>query len=163
MKNSEKQNLPENKKRFSGRRKIITAATLAVGLTACDPVPNDKIILNQDDKSVAVSYKYNFGWAESWTNVDYNIFVYKRWDKYEWTIEKRTDWLFSEKIQIESNDVDWVFESISDKTESEYITDKTRSNREDKLNFAKQAFKDSVLYNKNPSKWTIIMKYKAKK
>ena len=105
MKNSEKQNLPENKKRFSGRRKIITAATLAVGLTACDPVPNDKIILNQDDKSVAVSYKYNFGWAESWTNVDYNIFVYKRWDKYEWTIEKRTDWLFSEKIQIESNKI----------------------------------------------------------
>lgn len=165
MKNSEKQNLPENKKRFSWWRKVLTTIALAWTLSACDKAPNDQIILNRDKESVTVSFEYQFGWAESGTTVDFNVFVNKNGDKYEWTIEKTSDWMwiFSDVTHIESDNIDWLFEEISKKSDSEDITDKTRTRKEAKLDFAKQAFKDSILNNKNPWKGEVRMKYKPKK
>lgn len=150
----------ENKS--SGWRRVVTTVSFALAtwlFSSCDKVPNDKIILDFDKQSVALSFKYQFGSPESGTTVDFNMFVHKDGNKYKWAIEQ-SDWFFSSTTDIESDNIDWLFEELADKSDSEYITESTRERRDKKLNFAKQAYKDSILNNKNPSKWEIKIKYK---
>jgi hypothetical protein len=116
--------------------------------------------LDSDKQSVAVSFWYQFGEPESGTYVDYNVFAQKNWDKYEWIIETKSDWLFTETIRIESDNLDWLFEEIADKSDSEYITENTRARKNDKLAFAKKAYKDNIL-NKS-KKWGKSGKFKIK-
>ena len=161
---SETNNIDKKTNKASGWRKVVTTVsiTLAWFFTSCDKVPNDEIILDSDKQSVAVSFEYQFGNPDSGTLVDYNIFAQKQWDKYEWIIEKRSDWLFSDTIRIESNNIDWLFEEIANKSDSKYITENTRTKKNAKLAFAKQVYEDSILNNKNPSKWETRIKYKKK-
>ena len=152
----------EDKNKSSGLKKTITTASFALAawlFSSCDKVPNDQILLDPDKESVAVSYEYQFGWAESGTLVDYNIFVHKDGDKFKWTIEQ-SDWFFSNTTNIESDNLDWLFEEISDKSDSEYITENTRAKKNDKLAFAKKAYKDNIL-NKS-KKWDKSGKFKIK-
>ena len=154
----------EDKNKSSGLKKTITTASFALAawlFSSCDKVPNDQILLDPDKESVAVSFEYQFGWAESGTLVDYNIFVHKDGDKFKWTIEQ-SDWFFSNTTNIESDNLDWLFEEISDKSDSEYITENTRAKKNDKLAFAKKAYKDNILNNPNPTNREIRIKYKKK-
>ena len=80
-------------------------------------------------------------------------------DKFKWTIEQ-SDWFFSNTTNIESDNLDWLFEEISDKSDSEYITENTRAKKNDKLAFAKKAYKDNIL-NKS-KKWDKSGKFKIK-
>ena len=80
-------------------------------------------------------------------------------DKFKWTIEQ-SDWFFSNTTNIESDNLDWLFKEISDKSDSEYITENTRAKKNDKLAFAKKAYKDNIL-NKS-KKWDKSGKFKIK-
>jgi len=155
-------NLDKKARKSSGWKKVVTTASFALAwfLTSCDKVPNDEIILDSDKQSVAVSFEYQFGKPESGTSVDYNIFARKNWGKFEWIIETKSDWLFTETIRIESDNLDWLFEEIADKSDSEYITENTRARKNDKLAFAKKAYKDNIL-NKS-KKWGKSGKFKIK-
>ena len=155
-------NLNKNTNKSSGWRKVVTTASFALVawlFSSCDKVPNDKIILDSNEESVALSFEYQFGWAEAWTLVDYNIFVHKDGDKYKWTIQQ-SDWFFSNTTDIESDNLDWLFEEIANKSDSEYITENTRARKNDKLAFAKKAYKDNIL-NKS-KKWGKSGKFKIK-
>lgn len=153
--------LEEQSKTPSWKRVVTTVSfALAWFFTSCDKVPNDEIIIDSDNQSVAASVGYQFGSPESGTFVDCNIFAQKNWDKYEWTIERKSDWLFTETIHIESDNLDWLFEEIADKSDSEYITENTRAKKNDKLAFAKKAYKDNIL-NKS-KKWGKSGKFKIK-
>lgn len=160
MKNRDR--LPKNPWESTSKRKtVVTTVSLAIAwfFNSCDKIPNDQIILDGDKQSVAVSFEYQFGNPESGTSVDYNIVAQKKWDIFEWTVEK-SNWISTETINIKCDNLDWLFEEIANKTDSEQITDNTRTRRNAKLDFAKQVYKDSVLNNKNPSKWETIIKYK---
>ena len=145
----------------SGWKKVVTTVSFALTwfFTSCDKVPNDQIVLDADKESVEVSLEYQFGSPESGTLVDYDIFVHKKWDKYEWIIEQ-SDWIFADTINIQSDNLDWLFAEIADKSDSEYITENTRTRKNDKLAFAKKAYKDNIL-NKS-KKWGKSGKFKIK-
>lgn len=158
----ETNNVDKNTNKSSGWRKVVTKASFALAawlFSSCDKVPNDQIILDPNEESVAVSFEYQFGNPESGTLVDYNIFVHKEGDKYKWTIQQ-SDWFFSNTTDIESNNIDWLFEEIANKSDSEYITENTRTRKNDKLAFAKKAYKDNIL-NKS-KKWGKSGKFKIK-
>lgn len=154
------ENLRWNRNKASGWRKVVTTASIALAwfFASCDKIPNDQIILDGDKQSVALSFKYQFGWPEGAT-VDHNATIQKKWDIFECIVEK-SNWISSEKINIKSDNLDWLFEELANRSDSEYITENTRAKRNSKLNFAKQVYKDSILNNENPSKWEIRIKYK---
>jgi hypothetical protein len=94
--------------------------------------------------------------------VDYNIFVHKNGNNFEWNIEQ-SDWLISNNIKIESDNVDSLFNEIANKLDHDLITDDTRDDKDDKVAFAKQTYKDSILNRKTPAKeWEIKVKYEKK-
>ena len=143
----ETNNVKKDTNKSSGRKKVVTTVSFALAawlFSSCDKSPNNQIVLDSDEESVAVSFEYQFGWVEAWTVVDYNIFVRKDWDKYKWTIQQ-SDWFFSSTTNIESDNLDWLFEEIANKSDSEYITENTRARKNDKLAFAKKAYKDNIL------------------
>ena len=145
-----------------GWRKVVTSVSLALAswlFSSCDKVPNNQIILDPNEESVAFSFEYQFGSGESGSTIDYNVFVRKDGEKYQWTIE-HSDWMFSDTINIESDNLDWLFNEISDRSDSEYITEKTRYNRDSKLNFAKKAYKNYIL--KKSKKWVKSPRFKIK-
>jgi len=155
-------NLDKDTNKSSGWRKVVTTASFALAawlFSSCDKVPNDQVVLDPNEESVALSFEYQFGSPESGTLIDYNIFVHKDGDKYKWTIEQ-SDWFFSNTTNIESDNLDWLFEEIADKSDSEYITENTRARKNDKLAFAKKAYKDNIL-NKS-KKWGKSGKFKIK-
>ena len=159
---SEINNVDKNTNKPSGWRKVVTTVSFALAawlFSSCDKVPSDQVVLDPNEESVALSFEYQFGSPESGTLVDYNIFVHKDGDKYKWTIEQ-SDWFFSNTINIESDNLDWLFEEIADKSDSEYITESTRARKNDKLAFAKKAYKDNIL-NKS-KKWGKSGKFKIK-
>ena len=156
------ENLDKNTNKSSGWRKVVTTASFALAtwlFSSCDKVPNDQVVLDPNEESVALSFEYQFGSPESGTLIDYNIFVHKDGDKYKWTIQQ-SDWIFSSTTDIESDNLDWLFEEIADKSDSEYITENTRARKNDKLAFAKKAYKDNIL-NKS-KKWGKSGKFKIK-
>ena len=159
---SETNNVKQDTNKSSGWRKVVTTVSIALAwfFTSCDKVPNDEIILDSNKQSVAVSFGYQFGDPESGTHVDYNIFAQKNWDKFEWIIETKSDWLFTKTIRIESDNLDWLFGEIADKSESDHISEDTRARKNDKLAFAKKAYKDYIL-NKS-KKWGKSGKFKIK-
>ena len=151
----------KNRKKSSGWIKT-TAMAIMWLFTACENIPSDQIILNMDEKSEKFSIEYQFGSPESATLVDYNIFVHKNGDNFEWNIEQ-SDWLISNNIKIESDNVDSLFDEIANKLDHDLITDDTRDDKDDKVAFAKQTYKDSILNRKTPAKeWEIKVKYEKK-
>ena len=155
-------NLDKKARKSSGWKKVVTTASFALAawlFSSCDKVPNDQVVLDPNEESVALSFEYQFGSPESGTLIDYNIFVHKDGDKYKWTIQQ-SDWIFSSTTDIESDNLDWLFEEIADKSDSEYITENTRARKNDKLAFAKKAYKDNIL-NKS-KKWEKSGKFKIK-
>jgi Mg2+/Co2+ transporter CorC len=60
--------------------------------------------------------------------------------------------LISNNIKVESDNVDRLFETIADKLDHDLITDDTRDDKDDKVAFAKQTYKDSILSRKTPAK-----------
>ena len=140
-----------------------TVLALAGLFTACENIPSDSIIINADEKSEKFSIEYQFSEWSAWaTLIDYNIFVRKNGDKFEWNIEQ-SDWWFSNNTKIETDNVDVLFDRISENLDHEFITDNTRDRKDAKVAFAKQTYKDSVLNRKTPAKkWEVRVKYKKK-
>ena len=152
----------KNRKKSSGWIKT-TAMAIMWLFTACENIPSDQIILNMDEKSEKFSIEYQFGSPESATLVDYNIFVHKNGNNFECDINQ-SDWWISNNIKIESDNVDWLFSEITNRLDHDLITDETRADKDDKIAFAKQTYKDSVLNRKTPAKkWEVRVKYKKKK
>ena len=59
--------------------------------------------------------------------------------------------------------MDWLFSEITNKLDHDLLTDETRNDKDDKIAFAKQTYKDSVLNRKTPAKkWEVRIKYKKK-
>lgn len=129
--------------------------------SACDSVPNDQIILNADEWSekFSVEFHHSWWWSGEPTIIDYNIFVTKDGEKYKWKIEQK-DWFFKNITEIESGNADALFDEIWRKLDSERITEATRDKKDEKVAFAKEAYKENVLNNKWHTKWETTIKYK---
>ena len=157
--------ISEWKKRNRSSGWIKTTALTAIMwlFTACENIPNDSIIVNADEKSEKFNIEYQIGSPESGSIIDYNVFVHKNGNNFECDINQ-SDWWISNNIKIESDNVDWLFSEITNRLDHDLITDETRSDKDDKIAFAKQTYKDSVLNRKTPAKkWEVRVKYKKKK
>lgn len=137
----------------SGLKKVVTTASFALTmfLTSCDKVPNNEIIIDPDAKTEQFSFEYHLWWNRDPRIIDYNITVYQEWDTYKWIINKK-DWWLGEKISINSDNLDGLFKEISKTTDSEYITDDTRSRKDSKFDFAKQKYREELWNNKKPKR-----------
>lgn len=146
-------------------RKTITSTLAALTIlfgSWCDRIPRDKIILNPEKQSIGFSIEHwNSLWS-AWVDIiDYDIVVTKQWDTYMWLINQKNRFN-SKKTTIESDDLDKVFEEISETLDNEQITDETRSKQEKKIDFVKKEFEDKVLNNENSSQVDkITIKYKS--
>ena len=160
-KKTEKPKNPEKKPRkFSKLKSVITSLALIVGAASCDNIPNDQIIANPTSMSVKFNLEYYFFQWSAWTEVvSYDVYVYKVWDLYIWKVKQR-NWPVSTTTTFQADNLDNLFKDISKEVDNQQISDETRYNKDVKLDFAKQVFKDSVLNNKNPTKGEIRMKYK---
>ena len=149
---------PDKKTSKSSGRVKTTMLAIAWLFAACDNVPSDQIILNADEWSEKFSVEYEFSEWSAWsTLIDYNIFVRRNWETFEWNIEQSDGWI-SNNTKIESDNVDRLFDEISNKLNHDFITDNTRDKKDKKVAFAKQAYKDNIL-NKKGSKWETRIKY----
>lgn len=148
-------------KNTSWIRKIITTSSIVLAwlFSSCDNVPNDQIILDYDKESIAFSIEYQFWRPDEWTLVDYNIYINKNWDKYEWTIEK-SNWFIPDETKIEANNIDDIFNEISKQLDSEYITEKTTAKKNSKLTFAKEKYQNEILNKKTHKTGKSKIKYK---
>ncbi len=158
---------PENKNektKISWWSKIISSLALVWALSSCGDFPNNEIIANPGTQTERfnIEYQYSGWWSGEPTIVDYNILVSKNWEIYEWQIEQKNWWFFKENKKIKSDNVDDLFQRISDELENEKISEWTRKNKDDKVARAKEIFNDSVLNHPNPSNEEIRIKYKKK-
>ena len=162
-KSSETIKTSEWKKRSKSSGWIKTTAFAIMWLfTACENIPNDSIIVNTDEKSEKFNIEYQIGSPESGSIIDYNVFVHKNGNNFECDINQ-SDWWISNNIKIESDNVDWLFSEITNRLDHDLLTDETRNDKDDKIAFAKQTYKDSVLNRKTPAKkWEVRVKYKKK-
>ena len=153
-------NLEWNASKSHGWKKVVTTASIALAwfFSSCDEVPSSQIIIDPDAKTEQFSFEYHLWWPRDPRIIDYNVTVYKEWDTYKWIIHKK-DWWFGEKITINSDNLDGLFDEISKTTENEYITDDTRFRKKSKLNFAKQKYEDELWNNKKSKK---VGKYKIR-
>ena len=156
-------NQEKNTNKLSWWKKVATVTSIAFAwlFASCDKVPRNQIILNPKEKTEQFSFEYHIWWSNDPIVIDYNITIYQDWDTYKWLINQG-DWWFSTETTIESNSIDGLFEEISNKTDSEDITEDTKSRRDAKIAFAKQVYEDSILNNKNPSEEITKIKYKHK-
>lgn len=162
---SEKSKNPEKKsKKISGWKKVTTAISLVWVLASCDSIPNNQIILNPHEWSEKFNVEYQFyEWSTSIRIVDYDVTVSKNWNWFTWFIHKK-DWRISEDTTITSNNLDDVFNRIAWSMDDRQVTDSTLAQKDEKIAFAKQTYKDSVLNRKTPAKkWEVRIKYKKKK
>lgn len=157
-KNSEKK-----QKKIPEWEKVVTSLTLVWALSWCGDFPNDEFVVNPGTQTEKFNIEYQFSgwWGGEPTIIDYNILVSKNWKGFEWQIEQK-NWWFKTNKKVESNNVDKLFERISNELESEQITDQTKKAKDDKVIRAKEVFNDSVLNNPNPSDREIRIKYKKK-
>ena len=161
-KSSEVSRKPEHERKSSGWVKTTALAAIMWLFTACENIPNDSIIINADEKSEKFNIEYQIGSPESGSIIDYNVFVHKNGNNFECDI-KQSDWWISNNIKIESDNVDWLFSEITNRLDHDLLTDETRNDKDDKIAFAKQTYKDSVLNRKTPAKkWEVRIKYKKK-
>ncbi len=155
---------PEKKdnKKFSWRKKVVTAIALASTLSACD-MPNNEIRLNPEDQSAEFKVEYQYyRWASDTRIVDYYITVRKEWDSYVGLINEKDGWS-GKKTSVKSDNVDVVFNQISTSLENEMITDETSERKDAKINFVKKEYKSKVINAENPSQtWEIKIKYNPK-
>ena len=149
-----------NHKKFSGWKKVITAFALASSLSACD-MPNNEVKLNPENQSAEFKVEYQYyRWASDIEIVDYYVTVQKKWDTYVGEINEKNGWS-GEKITVESDNVDVVFDQISTKLENERITSETSERKNAKVNFVRNEYKNKVLNAENTSQtWEIKLKYK---
>jgi hypothetical protein len=75
---------------------------------------------------------------------------------------KQKNWFLNTTTSLQAYSLDELFKDISKEVDNEQISDETRYNKDVKLDFAKQVYKDSVLNNKNPSGGETRIKYKKK-
>ncbi len=163
MKTSEKSKNPEKKsRRFSKLKSVVTSLALIFGAASCDNIPNDQIIVNPTSQSVELNLEYQYFQWSAWTEiVDYDVKIYKDWDLYKCEI-KQKNWFLNTTTSLQAYSLDELFKDISKEVDNEQISDETRYNKDVKLDFAKQVYKDSVLNNKNPSGGETRIKYKKK-
>lgn len=154
---------PNKNKKSSRWLNVITSLALVWTLSSCGDFPNDEIIVNPSTQTERfnIEYQYSGWWSGDPTIIDYNIMISKKWEIYEWQIEK-IDWWLKENKTIQSSNVDDLFQRVSNELESEQVTDRTREAKNNKVARAKEVFKDSVLSNPNPSDGEIRIKYKKK-
>lgn len=161
---SPEQSKSTEKKKISSWKKVAASLALAGALTACDNVPTDKVILDPKDKSAKFSVEYVFSgwWGGDPTIIDYDITVRKEWDIYQWFIKEK-DGFLSDKTNIESQNIDEVFNWIENRLDNERVTDNTISKKNAKIKFVKDAYKKNILKNQNPeSDKKIKIKYDTK-
>ncbi len=152
----------EKRSIFDILKKVVTVAALISTLNSCNDAKSDRIELNPENKSVKFGIKYVFSlWSAGYNEMDYDVTVQKEWDTYIWLIEQSGDYA-DETIKISSDNVDQIFDEVLRVSDNDQISDNTRSKRDEKVAFVKQAYQDSVLNKKEPSKWEITIKYKSK-
>ncbi len=152
MKTSETSKNSEKFYKGSSRIKsVITSLALLLGAASCDNIPNDQIILNPDSQSVKLNIEYQYFQWSAWTEiVDYDIIVHKDWDFYKWEINQK-NWIFRTKTTLQSDNVDNLFRDISREVDNEQISGETKLRKDAKIDFAKKAYKDSVLNRETPA------------
>ena len=163
METSEKsKDLGKKSRKFSKLKSIVTSIALAFGAASCDNIPNDQIIVNPTSQSVELNLEYQYFQWSAWTEiVDYDVKIYKDWDLYKCDI-KQKGWILSTTTSLQAYSLDELIRDISKEVDNEQISDETRYNKDVKLDFAKQVYKDSVLNNKNPSEGETRIKYNKK-
>ena len=142
LKNSYKKSLENGSTtRFWRWRRMILTTILSVFwiLSSCDNVPNNKIILNSDEWSVKFSVKYvHSGWSsEPYTN-EYNVYVIKDGEKYK--CEIKNNWFFSKTKKFEFNDVDSLYDEISNAIRDDYVDNWANENKNNKIKEVKEAY-----------------------
>lgn len=167
--NSSEQSRNQNEKHsaFPGWKQIITTISLALAtrwLSSCDKIPNNEIKLSPADQSAKFSITYQFSeWSAGYNIVDYDITIHKEWDTYMWLIEQNGDYV-QKTVNVASDNIDKVFEEVSNASDSEQITDNTRADKDEKIQFVKDAYKKYVLDAKDwKNSDPITLKYKKKK
>lgn len=140
--------------------KTLAIASMMWLFASCDNIPNDKIIWDQETLTEIFNIMHNHSgwWSGEPTIVNYNVFVSKDGEKYVWRIEQK-DWFFKNVTEIESDNIDALFDEIWRKLDSEKISESTRDKQNAKVAFAKQVYKDNVLNKKNPPKWAKSSKW----
>lgn len=164
MKTSETSKNPEKKfKRSSKIKSVVTSLALLLGAASCDNIPNDQIILNPSSESLKMNIEYQYFQWSAWTEiVDYDITVHKDWDFYKWEINQK-NWIFRTKTTLQSGNIDNLFRDISREVDNEQISDETKVKKDEKLDFAKKVYKDSILNRETPAEdWEIRIKYEPK-
>ena len=154
----------ENKipKRSSWWTRVFTSFALVSALSWCGDFPNGEIIGNPGTKTEKFNVTYEFFEWSAWSTIVKNdVLIRKNWEIYEWQIEQKNWWLKKNK-KIQSNNVDNLFQQVSNELDSEQITEETRQNKDDKVAKAKEFFNDSILNNPNPTNREIRIKYKKK-
>ena len=157
----ENQNPKINKTRWW--TKVVTSLALVWALSWCGDFPNDEFVVNPGTQTEKFNIEYQFsGWG-GWepTIIDFNVLVSKNWEGFEWQIEQK-DWRTKKDKKIQSNNINDLFQKISNELESEQITDGTKKAKDDKIARAKEIFNDSVINNPNPTDREIRIKYKKK-
>ena len=141
--------------------RTITVTSLMWLFSNCDTIPTDEIILDSNNWSEKFSVEYHHsGWWNGEPIIfNYNVSVTKNKEKYKWIIEQK-DWLFKNVTEIESNNVDRLFDEIANKLDHDFITEDVRNKKDKKVAFAKKAYKNNVINNKEHNKWETRIKYK---
>ena len=154
----------EKRSKFPEWKKVVTGVALLWALSSCDSgmKPNE-IKLNPEDESVKFKIEYVFSeWSAGYNVVDYDVTIHKKWDTYMWLIEQSGDYVDETTKKVSSDNLDQIFDEVLRASDNDQITDNTKSQRDKKVAFVKQAYQDSVLNKKEPSKWEITIQYKSK-
>lgn len=156
---------PQQREGRSGIKSRIRTTTTAAALLAavgCDNMPNDEIRLNPGDLSARFKVEYQYSlWSAGYDIVDYDIMVRKQWNIYMWLINEK-NWWHSNKTSFESDNVDDVFKKISNALDNDQIKEETAHNKDEKVKFVENEYKDKILNAENSSKlWEIKIKYKS--
>ena len=143
-------------------KKVVTSALLwALLLTGCDSnVPTNQMILNKEKQSITfgVVYKHDL-WSAWEEKTNYNIIVSKTWDTYTWLITEK-EGRSKKTTSFTSNDMNTVFNQISDALDDYQMSDNTLNKKNKKLKVAKHTYKDIIFTRKDtPETWDIIVQY----
>ena len=160
--NSEKSSSQkENHPKFKRLKKVATTFALASTLTACDNMPNDEVRLNPEEQSARFKIEYQYSeWSAGYNIVDYDITVSKQGDIYMWLINQKNG-RNRKKTSIESDSVDSIFDEISKMLDNEQIKEETAYNKDKKVKFVKEKYKNNVSNSENSAEtWEIKIKYK---
>lgn len=152
----------ENRSGIKSRIRTTTTAAALLAAVGCDNIPNDEIRLNPEDNSARFNIEYQYSLWSAWYDiVDYDITIRKEWDTYMWLINEKNGW-HRNKTEFESDNVDDVFNEISNALDNNQIKEETTRNKNKKVNFVKKEYEDKILNTDNSSQiWEIKIKYKS--